>query len=101
MRQLDLRWKKKFYRIEHWSKSSRSSFDASSIEWLRPQEICRRLNLRQDPKMFVGKVDRFDINQVRPNDVIGRLDDFIIRLIDVIGMLDDVTARMDNVLGGL
>ncbi len=43
---------------------SRSNFDASSIEWLRPQEICRRLNLRQEPKLVVGKVDRFDINQV-------------------------------------
>jgi hypothetical protein len=42
----------------------RSSYDASSIEWLRPSEICQRLNLRQGPKLFVGKIDRFDINQV-------------------------------------
>ena len=48
----------------------RSSFDASSIEWLRPHEICRRLNLRQEPKMFVGKIDRFDINQVKLCDLI-------------------------------
>jgi hypothetical protein len=32
-------------------------FDMNTVEWLRPKEICR------DPHMFVGNLDRFDINQ--------------------------------------
>ena len=34
----------------------------SDIEWLRPGEICRR-NSYPAPQMFVGEIDRFDINQ--------------------------------------
>ena len=34
----------------------------SDIEWLRPGEICRR-NGYPAPQMFVGEIDRFDINQ--------------------------------------
>ncbi|XP_059096640.1 calpain-9-like isoform X3 [Tigriopus californicus] len=40
----------------------RSRFD-NSIQWLRPQEICDQLGLNRGPKMFVGELDRFDINQ--------------------------------------
>jgi len=41
----------------------RTRFDGSSIEWLRPHEICQRMGLREGPEMFVGQSDRFDINQ--------------------------------------
>eukprot|EP00095_Tigriopus_kingsejongensis_P004199 maker-scaffold208_size258758-snap-gene-1.28 protein:Tk04199 transcript:maker-scaffold208_size258758-snap-gene-1.28-mRNA-1 annotation:"calpain-b-like isoform x14" len=40
----------------------RSKFD-NSIQWSRPQEICNQLGVPQGPKMFVGELDRFDINQ--------------------------------------
>jgi len=37
-------------------------YEANSVEWLRPHEICQRNGL-PNPQMFVGNSDRFDINQ--------------------------------------
>merc|ERR1719318_340494 len=39
----------------------RRDFRGSEIQWLRPHEICQRNGLK--PEMYVGKIDRFDINQ--------------------------------------
>lgn len=39
----------------------RRDFRESEIQWLRPHEICQRYGLK--PEMYVGKIDRFDINQ--------------------------------------
>jgi len=33
------------------------------VEWLRPHDICKRLNIKEGPKMFVNNFNRFDINQ--------------------------------------
>jgi len=34
----------------------------SKVEWLRPHDICKRLNIK-GPRMFVNNFNRFDINQ--------------------------------------
>lgn len=39
----------------------RRDFRESEIQWMRPNEICQRFGLR--PEMYVGEIDRFDINQ--------------------------------------
>eukprot|EP00090_Calanus_glacialis_P041785 TRINITY_DN7431_c0_g1_i4.p1 TRINITY_DN7431_c0_g1~~TRINITY_DN7431_c0_g1_i4.p1 ORF type:complete len:838 (-),score=200.72 TRINITY_DN7431_c0_g1_i4:225-2738(-) len=39
----------------------RREFRESEIQWLRPHEISQRIGLK--PEMYVGKIDRFDINQ--------------------------------------
>jgi len=39
----------------------RRDFRESEIQWIRPHEICQRFGLR--PEMYVGEIDRFDINQ--------------------------------------
>ncbi len=35
----------------------------SSLQWLRPHDICRQLQLGKDPVFFGREVNRFDINQ--------------------------------------
>lgn len=40
----------------------RSRYVGSEIEWLRPGEICSKAG-HPPPQMFVGEIDRFDINQ--------------------------------------
>jgi len=39
----------------------RRQFRETEIQWLRPHEICQRYGLK--PEMYVGELDRFDINQ--------------------------------------
>lgn len=41
----------------------RTQFDRNSIQWLRPHEICQKMNTGLRPQMFVKDADRFDINQ--------------------------------------